>query len=464
VPGVMVAPMRRLVSAVVRSPIRFAGVAYLLVRWAQVAGVEPARFPDSTGWTTLDLWGSNDRFWPIPLVFGLAGSDTVRVLAHVVLGAAAWTWLASSVSAMTKWPRTAMLAVFAVGLAPQVTRWDLAILGESLSITALVALIAASVRLARGASGPLPWFAMLVVFGLMRPTHLVVLAPVAAWFTVSAVRSRGARRALPALLLIAATIWGVALVRGNDATSRLNIYTVIANDVIVDDARFAWWVERGMPAPDGLRDAAGYDFAGDLPPDLAAIVALPAGQQPPAVVRAGGTELAEWVRNNGTVVQARWVLSHPRDAWRSVSSRAHQVLSPPNDDFLPLDVRGLPVRAVFADWRVWVAAWLAGSLAAFVRGAKRREGRMLVLSGFALVALLVVTMNFSGIEHQRHGAAVAVGLRVLGLVGLAAVVPGGRLSADARDADEPGARKRRGASPRPGRGRTSRSTRRGTRE
>ena len=463
-PGVMVAPMRRLVSAVVRSPLPFAGVAYLLVRWAQVAGVEPARFPDSPGWLTLDLWGSNDRLWPVPLVFGLAGSDTVRVLAHVVLGAAAWTWLASSVSAMTKWPRTAMLAVFTVGLAPQVTRWDLAILGESLSITALVALIAASLRLARGASGPLPWFAMLVVFGLVRPTHLVVLAPVAAWFIASAVRSRGARHVVPAVLLGAATIWGVALVRGNDATSRLNVYTIIANDVIVDDTRFAWWVERGMPAPEGLRDAVGYDFAGDLPPDLAAIVALPTGQQPPAVIRAGGTGLAEWVRDNGTVVQARWVLSHPRDAWRSVSSRAHQVLSPPNDDFLPLDVRGVPLRAVFADWRIWAAAWLAGSLAAFVRGGRRREGRMLALSGAALAALLVVTMNFSGIEHQRHAATVAVGVRVLGLVGLAMIVPGGRLSADDEDADEPGARTRRGGPRRRGRGRTSRPTRRGTRE
>ncbi|MFM9225405.1 MAG: hypothetical protein ACKOQ1_02045, partial [Actinomycetota bacterium] len=322
----------------------------------------------------------------------------------------------------------------------------------------------ASLRLALGASGPLPWFAMLVVYGLVRPTHLVVLAPVAAWFIASAVRSRGARHVVPAVLLGAATIWGVALVRGNDATSRLNVYTIIANDVIVDDARFAWWVERGMPAPEGLRDAVGYDFAGDLPPDLAAIVALPTGQQPPEVIRAGGTELAEWVRDNGTVVQARWVLSHPRDAWRSVSSRAHEVLSPPNDDFLPLDVRGVQLRAVFADWRIWATAWLAGSLAAFVRGGRRREGRMLALSGAALAALLVVTMNFSGIEHQRHAATVAVGVRVLGLVGLAMIVPGGRLSADDEDADEPGARTRRGGPRRRGRGRTSRPTRRGTRE
>ena len=156
--------MRRLISAAMRSPLPLASATYLLLRWAQVAGIEAARFPDSTGWLTLDFWGTNDRSWPVPLVFSLAGSDDVRVLAQVVLGAAAWTWLASTLSKATRWPRATAIVVLAVGLAPQVTRWDLAILGESSTISALVALTAASVGVARGTSGPLPWLAMLSVF------------------------------------------------------------------------------------------------------------------------------------------------------------------------------------------------------------------------------------------------------------------------------------------------------------
>lgn len=454
----MVVGMRRIVSAVVRSPLPLAAVLYTLARYAAVSGTTPARFPDSTGWLTLDLWGANDRFWPVPLVFSLAGSDEVRVLAQVVIGAAVWTWFASAVAALTRWPRASALVVLAVGLAPQVVRYDAAILGESLATSVLVGLAAASIQLARRRAGPLPWLVLLAVFGLVRPTHLTVLVPVAAWFVASAVRSRGARHAGAAVVLGAAAVWGLVLARGNDATSRLNIYTVIAQDVIVDDARFAWWVERGMPAPAGLREATGYDFSGDLPANLAAIVELPAGQQPPAVVRAGGVELAEWVRRDGLVTQIRWVLTHPVDAWDHAVSRAAQVMSPPNDDFLPLDTRTVAPRELFGDWRLWAALWAAGTLAAFVRASRRAEGRLLAVAGLCLAALFVVTMNFSGIEHQRHGASIAVGLRVLGLVGLAMMVPSGRLSRDDESVDEPGARKRDGAAGTRGRGRRGRST------
>ena len=454
----MVVIMRRIVSAVVRSPLPLAAVLYTLARYTAVSGTTPARFPDSTGWLTLDLWGSNDRFWPVPLVFALTGSDDLRVLAHVVIGAAAWTWFASAVAGLVRWPRTTALVVLAVGLAPQVVRYDAAILGESLGTSFLVGLAAASIQLARRRAGPLPWFALLAVFGLVRPTHLVVLVPIAGWFIASAVRSRGARHAGAAVLLGVAAVWGLALARGNDATSRLNVYTVIAQDVIVDDARFAWWVNHGMPAPEGLREATGYDFAGDLPPDLAAIVDLPVGQQPPAVVRAGGVELAEWVKKDGLITQVRWVLTHPGDAWRHATSRAPQVLSPPNDDFLPLDTRTVAPREVFGDWRLWVILWCAGTLAAFVRASKRAEGRLLAVAGLFLATLFVVTMNFSGIEHQRHGASIAVGVRVLGLVGLAMLIPTSRLNRAGESDDEPGVRTR-GADVRTrGRGRRGRPT------
>lgn len=454
----MVVGMRRLVSAVVRSPLPLAAVLYTLARYSAVTGTTPARFPDSTGWLTLDFWGRNDRLWPVPLVYSIAGSDDVRVVAHVVIGAAAWTWFAGALAVRTRWPRAAALVVLAIGLTPQVVRYDAAILGESLTTSIIVALAAASLQLAVRRAGPLPWLALVAVFGLMRPTHLTVLVPMAAWFVASAIRSRGARHTGAAVLLGAAAVWGLALARGNDATSRLNIYTVIAQDVIVDDARFAWWVERGMPAPAGVREASGYDFAGDLPADLAAIVELPAGQQPPAVVRAGGVELAEWVRKDGLVTQIRWVLTHPVDAWNHAASRAAQVLSPPNDDFLPLDTRTVAPREVFGDWRLWAVLWVAGTLAAFVRASRRAEGRMLAVAGLMCAALFVATMNFSGIEHQRHGASLAVGLRVLGLAGMALLVPTRRLSrADGSDG-EPGARTTGDAGQRRGRGRRARPT------
>ncbi|MGA0863903.1 MAG: hypothetical protein ACO3RB_08455 [Ilumatobacteraceae bacterium] len=415
--------MRGLLASIRRSPMPAALVAYAVVRAAGIIGRPAGRFPDSDGWLILTWWGDNTRLWPVPALLTLAGSDAARIALQFVLGTVAWTFLAVTLAGTSRFPRAIGLATLAVGLTPQVTRWDLAILSESLGITFVVAATASTVRLVRGTGGLVPWIIAVSLVGLTRPTHVVVLAAIAAASIAVAVRSRGARLVIPALVFAAAAVWAVALVNGNAATSRLNIYTVLANDVAPFDERWSWFVARGMPDVPGARDATGYDFAGALPDDVAAIVDLPVGQQPPALVRAGGAALAEWVREAGVSTLTRWIATHPADVLSTVADRADATLSPPNDDFLPLETRDVWPRILFGAWQVWVVAWGAALVVATLRGRAGREVRAIAAMAVAVAAVHVVTMSYSGIEHQRHAATTAAAVRVVALSSLALALP-----------------------------------------
>ena len=281
--------------------------------------------------------------------------------------------------------------------------------------------------------------------GLTRPTQVIIVVACAAVCVVVAVRSRARRLLLPAVVLSTVSLWGLVLVNGNAATSRLNVYTVLANDVARSDDTWNWFVEAGMPDVPGARDAVGYDFTGALPDELAAIVDLPVGQQPPAIVRAGGLDLATWVRDHGVSTLTRWALTHPGNVLTTAAHRADAVLSPPNDDFLPLETRTLWPRAVFGPWQVWVGAWAAAVVLTVLRLRAGRTVRAIVAMGTAVGAVYLVTMTYSGIEHQRHGATVAVAMRTVALASLALALPrrvdpGDGVSEDARPRGGRGAR------------------------
>lgn len=405
-----------------RSPLPTALVAYAVLRALAVAGQPVARFPDTDGWLILTWWGENTRLWPVPAVFTLAGSDGARVAVQFALGTAAWAFLAITLARVSRFPRATGLVTLAVGLSPQVTRWDLAILSESLGITSSVVAVAFTVRLVRRQSSVM-WLAAVSIVGLTRPTQVIVVLACAVVCVFVAVRSRARRLAVPAFVLTLVSVWGLALVNGNASTGHLNVYTVLANDVATSDDRWAWFVDAGMPDVAGARDAVGYDFAGALPDDLAAVVDLPVGQQPPAIVRVGGIELAEWVRDHGVSTLTRWSFTHPADVLIVAATRADAVLSPSNDDFLPLETRTTWPRAAFGPWQVWVGAWATAVVVAVLRRRAGREVRAIVAMGTLVAAVYLVTMTYSGIEHQRHGATVAVAVRTVALASIALAFP-----------------------------------------
>ncbi len=373
------------------------------------------RYPDSIGYETFSFLGTTDRPWPVTMIFALFETDSARITAHVVLGTFAWVWLARELSQLTRWPRTAMIITAAVSLSPQIVRYDVAMLSESVTITYAVAAVAATVRLCGRPSttSRVVWLVAVALCGLSRPTHLLVIAACFLPHLVRFVRARG--RALPLTGGVLAVLLGVGLVQANNAShmSLLNLYTVVSSRVLTDDDRFAWFTDRGMPEVAGMRNATGYDYATDLPPDVAEIVNLPVGQQPPSLMRTGGVEVASWLQENGWRTVAWYLVTHPGDTLGHARDLLDGTLSPANGEFLPLDNGPMLPWSLFGPWEVSALAIAAG--VAFSR--LRRQSRQLTMALVAMTAMVALvqlaTVHTSGIEHVRHSVTNAAVLRAL---------------------------------------------------
>ena len=402
-------------------------LAYALLRgWASL-GRPSASFPDSLGYETLSFSGHADRFWPVPLAYSIADSAGARVVLQVLAGAAAWGWLSVVLARRSPFPRVFTVAVLAVGLVPQVVRYDLAMLSESLSISVTVAVVAATLDTVRAPSpgARAVWFVLMCTCAMVRPVHLVVLLACTAWFAGSTLLARERRISILAIACIAAALWGGFLLRENRSTSELNLYTVLAERVITNDARYQWFVDRGMPDVPGARSAEGYDFAFRLPDDLADYVDLPEGQLPPTLVRVGGMDLAQWIRQHGWSTYARYVAEHPSDTWSRVSSLTPRVVDPPNDDFLPVDTRSVVPRWIFQGWIVWSIVGLTSLIAGLVRKESEPAARVIAAMAICGVLVHVATLLTSGIEHERHSVTIAVLLRVLVMAAVANMIAAG---------------------------------------
>lgn len=397
--------------------------AYLVLRAAAVWGRTPARFPDTVGYLVFEPLSPHARLWPVTLVYAVVRNDALRVAFQVLAGAAAWTWLARETSAASRFPTAARIAVLVVGLCPQVVRYDLAVLSESLTITLAVGVVAASLAAVRssGAGTSVAATVLFITFCMARQQHLPLLFLAAAAVLLVA----SARRRVPTvrgIVLVAAAVVGAQQLSSSSSLSTLNMYTVLSDRVINNDDRFAWFVAQGMPDIPGMREAGGYDFVEQVPAELAARVQLPEGQAPPSLIRVGGAPLLDWVQERGWSTYARFVLTHPADTRARLSGLAGPVLQPPNDDFLPLDTRTITPRWLFPPWKVSVVVSLFSVAAAFLSG-RRRYARCVILLLGSTAALYAVAVLGSGIEHPRHGAVSAVLLVVTALVAVTSAAP-----------------------------------------
>lgn len=409
----------------------FVAFAYAVLRSTAVLGLSPARFPDSAGYLTLDLSTPIARPLPVPLVYVLASTDTVRVGVQVVLGIAAWMWLARELSEGSRRPGTVRWMTAVVGLTPQVIRFDLAILAESLTVTAGTALVAATVRASRTGKTPASspgWVAVFVVFAMVRPHHMVILLAVAATVAVRSLAARRSPGVLGAVMLLVAVL-GLQQLRSNTPTSNLNLYTVLTERVVTDPAATQWFVSNGMPAVDLIDNPLAYDTPDLLAPELLRVLDLPEGQMPPRLMRLGGMPLAQWVRDDGWTTYARWLATHPADNWSRLVDLAGPTLDVADDGFLPLGSRTVVPRVFFVPTVVCIIVTLLGALAVALRRRPRDAVMSVAVMGGAL-ALYAVAMTTSGIEHPRHAAVAAVLVRLAALVGAAQLLAG-RVRTDA---------------------------------
>lgn len=394
-----------------------------VVRSLASIGQPVARFPDSVGYESLSLWGTVDRFWPIPLLYWLIQADVGRVILHIAVGITAWTWLAYVVSHMVRWPRTVFALIMFIGLTPHVIRYDIALLSESLGISFAVSAIAATLNVCNRPTtrAHALWILSLALCAMTRPTHLVivVLAVFIVGFQFFRFRQKNSLTALVALIVLC--VFSFVQLHGHRSTSILNFYTVLSERIITDDERYEWFVAHGMPDVDGARDAMGYDYAFQLPTAVEDIVQLPVGQNPPTLMRVGGVDLAQWVDNHGWSTYGRYLVSHPTDTLQRLSSLLDETLSPPSTNFLPLDNGPMLPEVFFLDWAVWLLFFTAGMMLCCLQKSLRRFGGYILLI-FLLVAIIYAASTLtSGIEHPRHAVTVSVALRVLGVIAI--VVP-----------------------------------------
>lgn len=414
--------MRRF-SSLLPTPVFFflCVTAYTAARYFVATGKSPVLLPDSIGYESLQFWGSNDRFWAVPLIYAVIDTNENRVLAQSIIGCLAWVYFAYVVQVHSRFPRLMITVIFLIGLTPQVVRYDVAILSESLGISFVVASVAAALQLTR-TRNTISWIAFVVTTtfaAFTRPTHLFIVFVCATLFGAAYLSRRRKTGLVPVVIFAVLTFWGIQQLNGNTPTSNLNLYTILQQRIIKSDAEYKWFVDHGMPDIPGVRDSRTYTFDFLLDKNVAEIVQLPIGQQPPVIIANGGVSLAEWVRDHGWSTYVDFIREHPQHVAKAVNRLVPPTLSPGNDDFLLIDARTVMPRVLFGPWWLWLGL-LSGSLVhAFLFSRRRREVLTLALMLLTGVLVFMTVILCSAVEIQRHASSVSVLLRVLALAAIA---------------------------------------------
>jgi 4-amino-4-deoxy-L-arabinose transferase-like glycosyltransferase len=409
-----------------------------MTRAASSVGQPIATFPDTLGYESLSFFGNIHRPWPVSVVYFFVHSDQMRVLVQVIIGSVIWGWCATVLARHSRYPRSVMIAVLAMGLTPQVIRYDLTILSESLTISFVVLLITATINLAsqRNSRTATLWLLSLLLCGMARPTHIVIIWACAAFVLIQILRKRSTRNLGLCLVLLLMSLWGYTIFKSDDGYSRLNFYTVLAEQVMSSDARYEWFVQNGMPDIPILRTSLSYDYVEDVDPALLALVELPVGQQPPSMIRVGGTQFANWVISDGWSTYGKYVLNHKSDSLSKIRALSDPTLSPSNDNFLPITARFSFARSYFGDWETWSIVGVVAAATLLLRASRRKViFALFAMSGCTFVIYCINTLA-SGIEHPRHASAVAVSIRVIALVAISLALPRPRRTTPADEFDD----------------------------
>jgi hypothetical protein len=279
--------------------LRWIVLAGAILRLVAVVGITPTIYVDSGEYRGVALLGGRRRPWTVPLLHAVVGDGVARVIAHALLGVAAWAALAYAIAETLEHPRVrlgAVAAVMTMGAVAPVANYDTTITSESVAVSLAVLLFAALLRLAR-----LPTVgravAVLVVavpFAFTRNDHPYLVAVLAAITAVLAVRRRPVAWAVVAVGLIATSTWSLYAAGRNDEIARFNLALVVANRVLPDVDATEFFVDRGMPLPT-------IDVGDDT-----------------VLTLADDDDWNEWAGEEGRRTYVRWLVSNPR----------HLVLSP----------------------------------------------------------------------------------------------------------------------------------------
>lgn len=384
-------------QAVNDHPLVALAVCYVMVRMLLVARVLVWHHPDTKSYVKPPSFTGNAvRPWLVPLV-QWALSDRGVVFLQAAVSGLAFVACAAALASRIRDSRVRwalIVVVMAVGLAPRLTVWDVTMTSESLGVSTTLLLIACLARLDKV---PVWLFGLaFMAWVFCRDGHMylgvLVVVGLAAW----AAGSRCWRYVVVAGVILA---WCVAAAANNREVEGYNVLVNVAWNVAPDPHRLSWFVDRGMPVPDGLtspvfedREAAGANDAA----------------------------FTTWTQGAGSGVYARFLATHPTFA---VSALKYLVVTGGWSDESVLDH---PRVAAWREPRGIEWAWpheatrrsaiialfgLAGGVAALLLGERRR----VVLPGLLWLSTIphaILVVHATPIEYARHGLVLAVVLLV----------------------------------------------------
>ena len=280
------------------SPVVPIVVVGAVLRLVAVVGIEPTIYVDSSEYRGVALLGGNRRPWTVPLLHALVDDGPARVVAHALLGAAAWGALALTVATLVHNRRVRLVAtgsVMALGLVAPVTNYDTTITSETVAISLTVLLIACWLRFVTSPSigRAAAVVAVTVPFAFTRNDHPLLIGITAAVAAVLAVRRPERAWAVLAVGLIVTTAWSWFALGRNDDIARFNLALVVGNRIVPDVEATEWFTDRGMPLPSQVEPGVGV-AGGDT-----------------VLTLAGDRRWNQWAREDGRSLYGRWLLTHP---------------------------------------------------------------------------------------------------------------------------------------------------------
>jgi len=420
-----------------------------VLRVVATLGVTPTVYVDSIEYRGVALLGGHRRPWTVPLLHAMVGDGAARVVAHALLGAAAWSALAVAVAAVVEHRGVRLVAAAAVigtGLTTSVTNYDATITSETVAVSLTVLLVAAWLRIATAGLTPLRAAALLgvaVLFAFTRNDHPLLLALNAVPAAVVVLRTRERRWAAVAGGLLVISAWGVLAANRNDEIERFNLAMVMANRIVPDEDFLRWFTERDMPLPRGVQPGVG----------------LPGGDT--TLAFADDPAWNRWAGRDGRSTYIRFLAVHPHhlllEPWPDVLGLRSTTLEPPQRPTVLLSPgegygRVHPVLPPPVESVLWgpgepgsivvalaglTAAAVAGGAAAELRHPRRavaRLGPARLVAGAALVlgvGHMLLVWHASPIELGRLAMVPATTVHVAVLV-LVAVTVDRRVSSNSR--------------------------------